>query len=188
MQNKTIRLASILGKLLIGICCLLYLSFLIAFVYWHFDQTAFQLVDLNDAFKAGYGVNGVQYYQHSAQLPSNAVPMSELSPGMMYWLFFRISIFVALTILITRSALRIVHSIGSLKTFYQDNIRHLRTIALYGFIAFVFSTFNFLSFEGQSNLFLKTAFGPLVLSVGALVLAEVFREGKNLLEEQNLII
>lgn len=188
MKNKTISLASLLGKLVIGICCLLYVLFFIALVYWHFDRDALQLIDLNDAFQAGYGVNGIQVYQQEAQLPSNAILMSELSRGMMYWLFFRVTIFVALTILITRAALRIVYSIGSLKTFYQDNIRHLKAIALYAFIAFIFSTFNFIHFEGTSEWHFKTAFGPLILAVAARVLAEVFNEGKKLLEEQNLII
>jgi hypothetical protein len=188
MQNRTIQLASILGQLIIGICGFLYVLFLIALIYWHIDPAAFRLVDLSDAFKAGYGVNGIQFYKQAEQLPSDAVLMSDLSRPMMYWLFLRVTIFVALTILITRTALKVVHSIKSLRTFYNDNPRHLKNIALYAFIAFVFSIFNFIFYNGTSELNLKTAFGPLVLAVAALVLAEVFNEGKKLLEEQNLII
>lgn len=188
MQNRTMRAAHLLGRLVIVLCALLYLAFFCAFVYWHFDRMAFQMVDLREAFNAGFGFDGVRLYTNDQKIPSNAVLMSDISRGMLYWLCLRMTLFFALTILITRSALQILRSISNLSTFYRDNPHHFKSIAFYSLIAFVFSTFNFFTHKGSTELYLKTAFGPLILAVAALVLAEVFKEGKKLLEEQNLII
>jgi len=188
MNNRILQTASILGKLIIGLGVALFVLFFVALIYWHVQPSAFSMVDLQATLKAGFGVNGIRIYSNADSIPGNAVLMSEINQWLLYWIFIRGLIFIVLTVLITLSALRIIRSIRSLRTFYRDNVRQFKRIAFYGFIAFFFSLFNISYLDGQFDLHLKTAFGPLVLAIGALVLAEVFKEGAQLLDDQKLII
>ncbi len=173
---------------MIILCLLFFLFFLVMVAYWHFDKSAFDLVNVSRAFEAGFGSNGIQFYLNENQKPSNAIILSEISPIMVYWLLLRTSLFVFLSIKMIQSALRIISSMQSLQTFYLGNIKHLRSIGLFAFFSFLLSIFNFYYSQGGFNFHFKTAFAPLILAIASYVLAEVFREGAKLVEEKNLII
>ncbi|MDZ7774078.1 MAG: hypothetical protein U5K31_15245 [Balneolaceae bacterium] len=66
---------------------------------------------------------------------------------------------------------------------------NIQSIARLAFAGFLLGCFNFSLFEGSNpHLQLGIALGPLMLSLGSLVLAEIFKEGRQLLEEQDLIV
>lgn len=187
-RNKILYFARFLTRFILILCFLFFTILVITIIYWHADPKAFSNVDVTHSFKAGFGVNNIRILFPAVQASSGTILLSDLNHAMIYWLFIRASLFLLLATFIIKRILLILKSIHNLTTFYSRNIRHFQEIASYAFLAFLLSCFNFSYLEGQFNLSIDLPFAPLSFAVSALVLAEIFKEGKQLLEDQNMII
>lgn len=186
-RNKIITLAQGLCRFLQIFLILFALLFTGVLIHWHFSPESYALVELPGVQEAGF-FNFRIISASDAALPNDGVLFSQLSAGMLYWMFFRTLLLLSLTFLIFRSLRQILNSIESLKTFRQDNIAAFRKIGKYALGIFVLASFNLWVEPGDSNLNLTLAFGPLLIAVFALVMAEVFKEGNRLMEDSNLTI
>lgn len=186
--NKVLRYSILLCR---GLLVLIYVFMGVTVtgaIYWHFDPAFFSQVEVTEGFRPGYGLGGFHVYLSGNQPPESAILLSETSYVMMYWLLIRGVFFYVLTIVIIKKIIRILESIRSLKTFYMDNIRHFRTLARYAFLGFIVSSVNFSYFDDELSILIGTAFGPLLVAAACMVLAEIFEEGRNLMEDKNLIV
>lgn len=189
MDNRIISIALVVSKALIWVAIALFVAFTIMIIHWHFNPEAYAYIDVSKAFKAGFGVNvDIKLSESSKNAAINAVWMSELNHGMVYWIFIRSSFFLIISILILQKVIKVLQSIKSLKTFYKDNIIHFQQMAKLAFVAFLLSCFNIDYHDGEYGFHLKSAFGPLIFALACLVLAEIFKEGRRLLEDQKLIV
>lgn len=186
-KNTIIRYSTLLTKFLLGLCILFFMVLTAGVILWHFDPGILHRVEVTDSFQTGYGVHDIRYHL-DGDMPADAVQPSELSRGMVWWLWLRGGFFLVITVLILRTVLQVLRSIAGIHTFYHDNIGHFRRMARLGFIAFAVSCFNVSTLDGDFRIVLDIAFGPLLFAVACLVLAEVFREGEQLLQENNMII
>lgn len=188
-RNKILWLALLLTRAILGLCYILLAGLLVLLAYWLLDPSALSSVEVAGIADTGYGIADFRFGVPPAEMNEDSIPMNELHPVMAGWLLVRGGIFFAITITIIRKAAEILKSIRSLKTFYAGNIRNFQFIARLAFAAFLLSSVNFgYAEDGVSRLQFGIAFGPLLLSVGSLVLAEIFKEGRQLLEEQDLIV
>ena len=187
IQNKVIRTALQLSKLVLGICVLAGLAFIIFVIHWQVSPQSYQAVEVSQVFKPGYGVNGFHWVLNK-KASTQGIWLSELNPWMVYWLLLRGLVFIVLSFLITRAFQRILVSIHSIETFHQNNVKQFKIIARYGLIAFFFSVFNFSYIQGEFDINFHLATAPLLLTISSYVLAEVFREGNKLSEDQKLMI
>ncbi len=188
MNNQIIRVAFLLSKGVMVLAIVLFFVFVAAVIHWHFDPTFYSRVDVSNCFRPGYGVNDIIYYPASKSLPSDAILLSNLNHMMVYWLLLRGAFFVFLTVAILRKVILILQSLQNTRTFYIGNIGHFRSIASLAFLGFIMSCFNFSYLDNGLQFSFTIAFGPLLLAVASLVLAEIFKEGSQLMEDKNLII
>ena len=188
-RNKILWLALLLTRASLVICYLLISGLLVLLAWWMIDPAALSTVELSGTLDTGYSVGDFRFGVPPSEMAEDAIPMNELHPVMAGWLLVRGGIFFAITVTILRKGVDILQSIRSLKTFYADNIAHFQAIARLAFAGFLLGCFNFSLVEGSDpRITLGLALGPLMLSVGSLVLAEIFKEGRQLLEEQDLIV
>ncbi len=187
-RNKVIESARVLNRIVKWLCCIFFALFTGIIIHWHSSPETYRALEVTDAFKAGYGINDLQWKSGKSEPDENALYLSTLSAPMVYWLYLRTLIFFFITLRIIRETDHILRSIASLKTFYDQNQHHFRKIARSAFIAFPLSCFNFSYLYGNFQLDLKLVFAPLLLSIGSLVLAEIFSEGKELSEDQRMIV
>jgi hypothetical protein len=188
-RNRIIVIAKGLCRFMQIFLILFALLFTGVLIHWHFSPESYALVVLPGAREGlGLGLDFRIISVSDAESPNNGVLLSQLSVGMLYWLYLRTLLLLSLTFLIFRSVLQILGSIESLKTFRQDNIVAFQKIGKYTLGIFVLTSFNIWIVPGDSNLNLTLAFGPLLIAVFALVMAEVFKEGNRLMEDSNLTI
>lgn len=187
-KNRILTLALFLSRLAYGLCIAFYLGFLFVMVHSTFQPASYQLVEVSQAFRTGYGLNDIHFYFDAARAPADGIFLADLNSGMRLWLLIRGTAFFLLTFLIITYLIRILQSVQALKTFYEANIRHFRKIGWYALAGFVLSSFNFVLQGGTTSLRLDLAFGPLGVSLAAFILSEIFKEGKQLLDDQNSII
>lgn len=158
-------------------------------IHWHFSPETYALVELPGALKGGFTGQDFRIISTSdGEDLANQVLLSELTPGMLYWTYFRSLALLSLMFLIVKAVLRILGSIQSLETFRQDNVIAFQKIGKYAIGIFILTSFNVWIVPGDSNINLNLPLGPLLLAVFALVMAEVFKEGNRLMEDSNLTI
>lgn len=187
-SNKVIKSARVLNKVVLWLCYVFFGLFTFLVIHWHISPEAYDQLDVTRAFKAGYGINDFNWKVGEFKPSENSLYMSQLPALMVYWIYLRAILFFSLTFLIIRETDQILRSIASLKTFYDRNEHHFRKIARWAFIGFLLSCVNFSYLDGDFQLDFKLVFAPLLLSVGSLVLAEIFSEGKELSEDQRMIV
>jgi len=186
-RNTIIGYGIGLSKIVFGLCAFLILLLTGIIFYWHFNPDAFSGVAMIAPFDAGFGMGNIELID-SAETTGDAVVLSDLSAAMMYWVYIRSVFFLGITLFMAWKIIAVLQSIEKLETFYTDNIQHFKVLAKLGFIAFAVSCANFGYVNGELKLSLTLALGPLLFSVACLILSEVFREGKALLEENNMIV
>ncbi|MEO1053128.1 MAG: DUF2975 domain-containing protein [Bacteroidota bacterium] len=186
--NTVIKLAIGLSRCIMGVCIFAVVLSLTVTVHWHFSKGYYDHIEVSQTFKAGFGMGDVQVLLPHHVRHEGMIMLSDLNNYLFYWLLVRAMVFVALVFLIVRSILQVLHSMKSVRTFHEGNIKHFRRISLFSFIATLFSVFNFGLIRGELMIYLDLPFGPLLFALGAYVMAEVFKEGKLLLEDQQLMI
>lgn len=186
IQNKVVKSAWGFTRAIQGLCLILGVAFVLLLIHWHISPATYSVVDVSQAFQPGYGIRGIRLELNKSN--SAGIWLSDLNHWTLYWLLLRGFIFTGLTWFIAQAVLRILSSIRSLETFHANNVKQLKIIARYWFVAFFFSCFNFSYIKGSFNVNLEIAFAPLLLAISSYVLAEVFHEGNQLSEDQKLMI
>lgn len=188
-KNKIILIAQGLCRFVQGFLIFMGVLFTVVLVHWHFSPESYALVELPGGSKSGFYGQGFRIISVSYKAANpNAVILSQVSAGMLYWLYLRTLVIMTLTFFMFRSVRRILGSIKSLKTFCQDNIIAFQRIGKYALGIFVLTSFNLWIVPGDSDVNLNLALGPLLVGIFSLVMAEVFKEGNQLIEDRNLMI
>ncbi len=188
MKNQILSYSILLSSFILYLIGGLILINTAVTIYWHIDPSFFSNIEVTETFKAGYGNQSFEYHPGTPPKESGRVFMDDLNHTMIYWIFFRGTFFMVLNILIIQKAIQLLKSIESLQTFYKNNIHVFKQLSKLGFAGVVFACFNFIYLDGELNINLTIPFAPLLFAMACLVMAEVFDEGRKLLEEQKLIV
>jgi hypothetical protein len=75
-----------------------------------------------------------------------------------------------------------------IQTFRKANVKSFRKIGKYFLLIFILTSFSIVIFEQGMFYGFSLSFTPLVLMFVAYILAEIFKEGNDLSEENQLTI
>lgn len=167
---------------------LMFAGFILMMCLWYVYPQAVSMIDVSGSFDPGYGINEINFHLDKERIPSNAILLSDLNAVMVCWLLLRGSFFFAISLFVIHKVIDVLKRVRQIKTFYIDNIQRFKTISRILFIGFIVSCFNFSYIAGDFRLGLTIAWSPLLFSMASLVLAEIFKEGKELLEDKNMIV
>lgn len=185
-RMSTIGLAYRLCQLSILLLLLFAAVFVGGIGYALIYTDAFPNLVINELFEAGYGLGGVKWCPSCGG--ENDLHFSDIAISMKLWLLLRATIFFSMAFLIVLELKKVLLSIRDTATFYRANYRSFSAIGNYGFLISFFSAFNFYVQGGESLFHLSIPFLELGFSLGSWVLADIFWEGKLLLEDNQSII
>ena len=173
--------------------CLLVLIALAAlalgFVYWHINPEYFSKYNLApNSYKPGFGFSYTPGWVNLNPTEKDPFVLSKLTHSGLYFIYFQISATLILTFLSLKEGLNIVSSVKLMETFRSKNIVSFQKIARYQFFIFILSSFIVVSAKDAHYHSFHIAFMPLGYMVIAYVLAEIFKEGKDLHEENQLTV
>ncbi len=184
--NKTLKWSNILCNVIIVVNIIMFTSLTLLVISSFFTNKFSNYVALIDGVKAGFGTTNLKFIAFDTE---KVVVLSDLTLLMKIWFIVRNLIF---TIIIIRGILivkKIIASIKTLNTFYSGNTTYFKKLAQLGWIATFFSAFNILTGQNDySVLHFTIPFGPIAFALACLVLSQVFKEGKSLLDDKNSII
>lgn len=95
---------------------------------------------------------------------------------------------LSLIFLTVKEFLNIIESVKLTETFHQRNILSFQKMYKYLFVIFVLSSITIVNAQEANFYGYSIQFTPLILSLAALIMAEIFKQGNQLLEENQLTI
>ncbi len=114
--------------------------------------------------------------------------LSEATTSSLFFNCIKFSIIILLLFLCITELLKIIYSLKHIQTFRQRNVLSFRKIGKYLLIVFVFSIFNFWDFTNGGFFKFTIELTFPILSLTAFILAEIFKEGNKLQEENQLTV
>ena len=183
-RESIIKLATGITWTVFIVSIALMIALVVLIVHWHIHPQFYNDWYLQNAFQAGLDSLHVRI----SRVDSSGISIGSLSAGMMWWLILRTSLILILMWIIILHVLRVLKSVASLQSFYEGNIRSFRMMAGVGLLVSAIAFFNFHDINNAMQWNFTIPFGPLVFSSFCLVLSEIFKEGKFLLEDSKSIV
>lgn len=114
--------------------------------------------------------------------------LDKLKFSSLYFNYIKLSIVFLFSFLCIKEFQNVIESVKEIKTFQKRNISSFTRIGNYLLVIFILMSYSSISFEqgGISRLYISFTF--LILSLLAYIMAEIFKEGSKLLEENKLTV
>lgn len=189
-QNNSLLIAYRILQFFFGFCSFLFVVFIAVMLMGIADAPFAEQIDIPDAGQPGVGVS---LNWCKANCGDSPYLLSVIPTATKWWILIRTGIFFALTLLIMKRAIVLLKTVIDGRTFYGENILAFSQMAKYGFMIAALSAFNFY-YKGEvesASLFswsLDIPFVPLMFALGCKVLAEIFKQGQLLSEENQSFV
>lgn len=185
LLNITIAISRILKiSLIVGAVALTGL-----FVYIQIDNDVFkdQEITLNKESSIGFTSTSESTFG-DVDKDSNLYTIGNLKTISLYVIYFKALIVMVLIYLSITAFEKIMLSVKSLKTFSTSNAKRFRKIGKYILVIIILTNVTILRFESGTLSKISISLTPLLCALLAFVMAEIFKEGHSLKEENDLTI
>ncbi|WP_423738471.1 DUF2975 domain-containing protein [Christiangramia lutea] len=108
--------------------------------------------------------------------------------GSLFFNYFKFLIVLILAYRIFHQISNIISSVKEFRTFHQINIVAFKKIGKYCLLIFFLSIFNFWRIGDYSRASISVYLTPILLSLLAFFLSEIFKEGRGIMLENELTI
>ena len=122
------------------------------------------------------GVSGKQVY------------LNDLKPFSIYFTFFQLILSVIFSYLIVQEVIRILKLVQEFQPFNAANIKSFQRLGYLCLSILVLNSFHFLNTNKTSFISFGISYSLLIFMLVAFILAEIFREGQKLYEQEKLTI
>jgi len=174
-----------------GICLLIILGFTVLtmmLIYWHFNPEAYKDYIFIAAFRA-YGPDTILGYSVTETWTICDTPRDDpfawanIKRFSLYFIYLQSTALMWCFLLVFKEATNVITSVKSKQSFRIENYRSFRNIGKYFFCIFCLSGFCFIASEFGNFYGVYVQLTPLILMMGAYIMAEIFKEGNVLQEE-----
>lgn len=182
----------------VGICKMIKIFYIISFailtiVFVHFQidkefySTKIDTVSFNFKSKAMFE-NSTKWKANNAGDDNEVYSISEIRITSLYILYLQYSGIIFFLFLSINEFQKIMLASLNIQTFQKQNIKSFKRIGKYVLGFFVLTSFTILNFENGRISRIHISLTPLAFVLFAFIMAEIFKEGAILKEENNLTI
>ncbi|GAA4946708.1 hypothetical protein GCM10023314_19990 [Algibacter agarivorans] len=114
--------------------------------------------------------------------------LGDIKTGSLYFNYVKYVAVLLVMFLSFKEFQKIMTSVKEVKTFEQDTIRSFRSIGKYIFIYFLLTSYHSMTFKLGGYSGTSISLSPLIFVLLAFIMAEIFKEGRLLKEENDLTI
>jgi hypothetical protein len=133
-------------------------------------------VFFQDKTKPAYLSNEVRFF------------LNELNLVSVYSLFFQTLLSLILSLFMVREVIKILKSVQERQTFTTNNIKSFRLLGYFCLAMVAFNSTHYLVTNHNSFLSFNPSFTLIGFMLAAFIMAEIFKEGQNLSEQDQLTI
>ncbi|WP_439151042.1 DUF2975 domain-containing protein [Winogradskyella sp.] len=193
-KNTLLNIAILVTRLLKIILIIATIALTGLFVYAQIDEDAF--TDKEIVLNANPSLTRISYLKSTVWKEDTADTEFDLKPYTfeklntvsLYINYFKILIIVVLIYLIIKAFETIMLSVKTLNTFSRRNAKLFRQIGVYIVFITILTSYTVLRFETGHQTITHVSLTPVIYLLSAFIMAEIFKEGENLKEENDLTI
>lgn len=195
-KNKLLNIAITICKFTKLIYILLFITATVFFIHFQIDREAYNEFDAKinhtatpTTFSIGLNKSYSDKWKDSSTLKDNEVyVLDKLTTTTIYLTYFKISCVIILLFLSIKEFQNVIQSVKTLNTFHLNNILSFRRIGKYSIIYFILTFNNTFYFEQGGYSHTSLSFTPLLFAIISFILAEIFKEGNKLQQENELTV
>lgn len=173
-------------KVLIGIAVIVITAL---FLHFQFDRDSYVNFGIeqpgNDLL---IQYETISYAEENSMGKEMKLHLADWKVGSLYFSYIKLVTILILYYLSLTQFGRVLKSVRKLETFHQTNVEAFRKIGYYCLLITGLSTFNYWAFSDYTKSSFSISINVLLISLIAFILAEIFKEGNNLMEENQLTI
>ena len=183
-KNKLLNIAVIVCKSIRIFIIIAFIGLTTIFIHLQISPESYKKGNIE------FKVSGLQISKSNRWKISNSgddkevYALNKITKTSLFINYLKFSAVLFFMFLLITEFQKIMQSVKNLNTFQKNNVRSFRKIGKYLFIIFLLSSYFKLRFQqgGMTNFSLN--FTPLMFMLIAFILAEIFKEG-NLLQQEN---
>lgn len=119
---------------------------------------------------------------------SDVFVLTKLKKSSLYFNYIKLSIILLLVFLCVKEFQNIIESVKEIKTFQKRNISSFKKTGKYILIVAILMSYTSYSFQQGGTSGFQISLTPLILSLLAYIMSEIFKEGYKLSEENKLTV
>lgn len=194
-KNNLLNIAIILSKLaqLGYIITFLVLTFI--FIHFQIDNSSYKDTYLKEKIindKSSFNLNlhkESKFTLTKKTLTDNEVfSLKKIEPISLYIQYLKYTLIIFLSFFSFKEFEKIIKSVKKLQTFRKDNVKSFRKIGKYVALIFILTSYTYISFKNGYLSNINISFSFLGFIILPFIMAEIFKEGKKLQEENDLTI
>lgn len=192
-KNRLLNVVVFLCRFYKILCVLLFLAMSTLLIHIQLDRDSYKAIDfqINIDENPGLGITTKKKWRLDGQVApedDKVFTLEKLTTGSLFILYIKYSIILVLIFLSVKEFQLVVESVKKIETFKIGNVRSFMRLGNYFFVLFLLFSVSVFGFEQGQISIISISFLPLVLMLLAFVMAEIFKEGNQLSEDNELTI
>ena len=188
-KNKLLNIAVVVCKTIQVFYVILFIALTTLFIHVQFSPDSYK--EVNYKYKNSDFLKITKSSRWKMRLPGkpqledkDVYTLSKIKTSSLFINYLKFSAVLFFMFLSITEFQKIMQSVKNLNTFQKNNVRSFRKIGKYLFIIFLLSSYFKLRFQQGVMTNFSLNFTPLIFMLIAFILAEIFKEG-NLLQQEN---
>lgn len=196
-RNLVLWLALLLSRFFAVLQLAVIAALTAVLVHWHFDRNAYADVYYGDSlyynfkFKTGVGSDAEKLISFDLGQNSSSdsdIKLSQIRPFSLYLIYLKACAICWFTLLAALEFIKVLKSVEQLQAFQLRNVEAFRKIGKYTSFVFILSSVSLVVAQQSFKFGLAFQQTPLLVMLAAFILAEIFREGNRLHQEEQLTV
>ena len=188
-KNKLLNIAVVICKSIRVFYILIFLVLTVLFIHLQvspdfYEETNFDYKN-SSSFMIFKSTSWKAHNPYGIALEDKEVfKLNKISVASLYINYLKLCATLIFIFLATKEFQKVIQSVKNLKTFQSNNVASFRKMGKYIFVIFLLASFTNIQFEQGGKNVMHIELTSLFLMLIAFIMAEIFKEG-NLLQQEN---
>lgn len=195
-RNRTLTITLAACKILKVFLFVIFGISAFIFIHWHINSDYYEHMQIGDLGKNTTSISTEKISFTFADYNASKINSDDRTGATVakfnlfsfYLLYLQEFSYILLSFFVIKEIQKIIRSVHEFDSFRIRNVNCFRKIGLYCFLFFLTASFHFAQTPDGVFYGLYFHYLPLCFMLASYVLAEVFREGNKLYEEQQLTV
>ncbi|WP_117883911.1 DUF2975 domain-containing protein [Aureibaculum luteum] len=195
-KNIILNIAVYICKFLKLTYLLLLIGVTVVFVHYQINPKSYDSVYFNEKSNKTYEFKIKQSSpdsQVNKEIEMNKMTaLNKIKTGSLYFLYLRLGTILVLSYLITKQFQIVITSVKKMETFKKNNAISFKRIGIYLFIIFIITSFWSVQYLFGDKYYeinkIEISLTPLIWMLLSFIMAEIFKEGHKISEENELTV
>ena len=195
-KNTLLNISIYICKFFRFIYLLFFIGFTVVFVHYQFSPNSYDSVYFNQNSQNTFEFKIKQSSPDSKvnkEIEINKmIALTTIDSGSLFFLYFRLATVLILCYFITKEFQNVITSVKKMETFKKNNALAFKRIGIYLLIFFLITAFWSIEYSisdtHHEHRSTHLSFTPLLMMLFTFIMAEIFKEGHKISEENELTV